>query len=772
MVELLAPAGNKDCLAAALDAGADAVYIGGEKFGARAYAENFSGEEILQAIDEVHLRQKKLYLTVNTLVKESELSQLIPYLIPFYEAGLDGVIVQDFGALILMRREFPQMEMHASTQMTVTGSLGASLLKEAGICRIVPARELSLKEIRQIKKDTGLSIETFIHGAMCYAYSGQCLFSSMLGQRSGNRGRCAGPCRLPYQAFCDGKQMNDASSLYQLSLKDLCSLDILPQLIGAGIDSFKIEGRMKSKEYVSCVTGMYRHYIDAYYADPKGYRVNEADKQMLLQNFCRGSLETGYYFMHNGRKLVTLQKPGYQSFATETAGTRTKGVERQMTAQAYGPEKEADCRTDKIPLTAYFSALSGREIALTMLTQEGASVTVTGAVAQEAVSKPADHAQIQKALSKTGNTPYIIRNIEVETDGNVFLSHKMLNELRRDALEQLGKQLLSSYKRVYEPAAPYRRELPADSQAISALRCNDAADVVIWLRVETLQQFLQLSPRKSIRRIYLSYDCLTEAPGQYVKEQTDFLGKCAVWKEQGTELFLALPAICRQSVIRRLQDNWKQIASLNFDGFLVNNLESLQLIRAQAPDAKVVSDSRFYLMNSAAARFFEAYGVTEHILSFELHEKEIIQLVDTCRQTLPEQHLFYLPVYGYIPVMESAGCILQTNGACRKGQDAEVILQDRQNKSLRVVRHCDRCENTIYHTYPLSLHREMARIGLIGTNGILLSFTGETPREMNRLTEWYEALLGAYGDSAQMAERLAEIPFRDFTKGHFAKGVE
>ena len=249
-VELLAPAGDFSCFMAAVNAGADAVYLGGEKFGARAYANNFTTQEIIEALRIAHLFQKKVYVTVNTLVKDRELKELIPFMEPLVEAKLDGVIVQDLGVLISLREAFPNLELHASTQMTITGKYGARFLKKLGATRIVPARELSLEEIRHIKEDTGLEIETFIHGAMCYAYSGQCLFSSLLGGRSGNRGRCAGPCRLPYEV--KGKTM------YPLSLKDMYTLSMVPELMDAGIDSFKIEGRMKSPEYVAGVTSMYR----------------------------------------------------------------------------------------------------------------------------------------------------------------------------------------------------------------------------------------------------------------------------------------------------------------------------------------------------------------------------------------------------------------------------------------------------------------------------------------------------------------------------------
>ena len=237
-VELLAPAGNYEALTGAIAAGADAVYLGGDSFGARAYADNFTQEEICKGIQYAHVFQRKIYLTVNTLVKEKEFIRLYDFLLPFYETGLDGVIIQDLGVFTFIREHFPNLSLHVSTQMTVTGSYGAEFLKKEGASRIVPARELTLEEIKTIKKNVDIEIETFVHGAMCYCYSGQCLFSSILGGRSGNRGRCAQPCRLPYK-------VNGGREEYPLSMKDMCTINILPELIEAGIDSFKIEGRMK-----------------------------------------------------------------------------------------------------------------------------------------------------------------------------------------------------------------------------------------------------------------------------------------------------------------------------------------------------------------------------------------------------------------------------------------------------------------------------------------------------------------------------------------------
>ena len=270
-IEILAPAGSLESLKAAVCAGADAVYIGGSLFGARAYADNPKEEELLGAIDYVHLHGRKIYLTVNTLLKENEMEKLYEYLVPYYRQGLDAVIVQDIGVMQFVKHNFPDMSIHVSTQAAVTNALGASFFGRLGADRIVPARELSLKEVRDIKEKTGLEVECFVHGAMCYCYSGQCLLSSMIGGRSGNRGQCAQPCRLPYAL--DGKKPQDL-----LSLKDLCTIDDIPLLLPAGIESFKIEGRMKQPGYVYTVVSMYRKYTDLYLSQKKGrYHVSDTD---------------------------------------------------------------------------------------------------------------------------------------------------------------------------------------------------------------------------------------------------------------------------------------------------------------------------------------------------------------------------------------------------------------------------------------------------------------------------------------------------------------
>ena len=323
-VEILAPAGSFACFQAAMNAGADAVYAAGARFGARAYANNFTQDELIEAIERAHIYGKKFYLTVNTLLKDHEIAELYDYLAPLYEKGLDAVIVQDTGVFQFIRSNFPDLDIHASTQMTITGAAGAKFLESQGATRVVPARELSLEEVRQIHETTDLEVECFVHGALCYCYSGQCLMSSVIGGRSGNRGQCAQPCRLPYTV--------DGQKKYFLSLKDICTLELIPELVEAGIDSFKIEGRMKKPEYVAAVTAMYRKYVDLYLKKGKsGYAVKPEDRENLMDLYNRGDSDTGYYKQHNGREMLALDRPNHAGVAAARCLSQNG---REVTAQA------------------------------------------------------------------------------------------------------------------------------------------------------------------------------------------------------------------------------------------------------------------------------------------------------------------------------------------------------------------------------------------------------------------------------------------------------
>ncbi|MBQ9438184.1 MAG: U32 family peptidase, partial [Lachnospiraceae bacterium] len=436
--ELLAPAGDYACLKAAVSAGADAVYLGGQKFSARAYAGNFSDEEIAQALFYAHLFGVKIYLTINTLCRREELEELPEWLYPFYEAGLDGVIVQDFGVFHVLKNCFPGLKLHASTQMALTGAFSCEALREAGAKRAVLARELTLEELHSIRKNTSLELEVFIHGAMCYSLSGQCLFSSFLGGRSANRGRCAGPCRQPYQVNSlsnrESFSVKSAKNLvekpagvYPLSLKDLCALPLLPKLLEAGIDSLKIEGRMKSPEYVAGVTSVYRKHIDLWAAGKEGDLA--ADLKLLSGLYMRTGLSTGYFEKKNGKEMITLAKPGYNASDEETIKkitTRYLNKELKTDVSFYIrliPEKPAYCRVALVNQKTDYS------------------VETTGDIIQQASTRPLDKETILRQFAKTGDSPFRLGDCVIEMEADCFLPVGKLNELRRKSLEKLAERI-------------------------------------------------------------------------------------------------------------------------------------------------------------------------------------------------------------------------------------------------------------------------------------------------------------------------------------------
>lgn len=419
-LELLAPAGDYECFLAAVNAGADAVYLAGERFGARAFAKNFSDEEILKAIRVARLLGVKIYLTVNTLIKESEIQGVCDFIRPFFDAGLHGVILQDIGAAGAISKEFPGLKLLASTQMTVTSPEGVGLCRSLGFSRVILSRELSLKEIQEICESTDLEIEVFIHGAMCYCYSGQCLFSSMLGDRSANRGRCAGPCRMEYSY---GKY----SSKYLISLRDMDTIDFIPDLIRAGVTSFKIEGRMKPKDYVYGVTSVYRKYIDKYLNDPyREYKVEDRDRKLLNSVYVRTGPGSGYLSGGKGSSMISLDSPAY----TPSDESILKDIRVLM---------ESKRRT--LPVSVYGSFKLGKPASLTLVYGE-MSVTVTGDVVEPAKNAPLSVTKIKENLSKLSNTYFSPETLEVEADEGIFMAVSGINELRRKAVEALENEIL------------------------------------------------------------------------------------------------------------------------------------------------------------------------------------------------------------------------------------------------------------------------------------------------------------------------------------------
>lgn len=419
-VELLSPVGNYETLLAAINAGADAVYLAGNQFGARAYADNFNNEELIDVIETAHLFKVKVYLTVNTLIKEFEMSSVLDFLNPLVSRGLDGVIVQDPGLVKLLNESFPNLRIHASTQMSVTGPYSIGILKKYNVNRVVLARELSLEEIKRIKEETGVEIETFIHGAMCYCYSGQCLFSSMLGERSGNRGRCAQPCRLEYGLI-------NNKSCYPFSMKDMCTLSIIPELIEAGIDSFKIEGRMKKAEYCAGVTSIYRKYIDLYYSK-SSFCVDKKDLDFLSDLYIRSDLSEGYYHRHNSKSMITVNSPAYNGADDSVINhIRDKYIKNRPTI--------------KINAKAVFIKNKPFSIELEF---EGIKCRCEGSVVETARSAPVLLEKLKAQICKTKDTFFEIVDLQVSFDDDAFLPIGVINSLRREAVEKLKAKILDN----------------------------------------------------------------------------------------------------------------------------------------------------------------------------------------------------------------------------------------------------------------------------------------------------------------------------------------
>ena len=752
-VEVLAPAGSYESMTAAVSAGADAVYIGGTRFGARAFADNLDQETLCRAIDYVHLHGRRLYLTVNTLFKEQELEELYDYLKPFYEAGLDSVIVQDLGALAFIREHFPDLPIHASTQMTITGPHGAKILKDMGASRVVTARELSLEEIRKIHEQVDIEIESFVHGALCYCYSGQCLMSSLIGGRSGNRGRCAQTCRLPFEVKRGGRTLNSKNERYVLSLKDLCTLDLLPEILEAGVYSLKIEGRMKSPRYTAGVVAVYRKYVDRYLKNGgRGWKVSPADRKILLDLFDRGGLTEGYYKEHNGRDMVVLkEKPSFR--------------ESNSMLFTYLDETYVNTPIQK-PIKGYGWFKTGQSAGLFLEAEgmDGAAVSVhaEGALVQEAVKQPMTREKIIKQLEKTGNTQFYFQELDVQAEGNVFLPLQSLNELRRKGLEALEQALLSECRRPAKEDGedgirPEVRKTPETGKDRGAqneykTEAVPASDRVGSrpLFVASLEEQEQLEPVLGCKEVDAVY---ADADGFHAEYWKETVKAC---KKAGKQCFLMMPHIFRQEAEEYFEICRDELEEAGFDGVVVRSLEEVGWIKEQglAEKLPMIFDASLYTWNHRSLEVMEKEGAVRTVMPAELTVREL-----KARGAAGQE----IMIYGNLPMMVSAQCIRKTMEGCSRRREI-LYLKDRTGKQMAVKNHCTFCYNTIYNASPLSLLGMEDQVKGLMPGALRLQFTTESPRETARC-------LKAFADGF-LYGRKAELPFTDYTRGHMKRGVE
>lgn len=731
--ELLAPAGSFDILKAVINAGADAVYAAGARFGARAYAQNFTEEELLSAIDFVHFKGKKLYLTVNTLLKEQEVASLYDDLCPLYETGLDAVIVQDLGVMQLIRDFFPDLAIHASTQMTITGAYGAKLLLEAGCSRIVAARELSLEEISHIYKLTGVEIESFVHGALCYCYSGQCLLSSMIGGRSGNRGRCAQPCRLPYELFDSHKKALPAGKKkgqYMLSPKDLSTIDLIPELIKSGVHSFKIEGRMKQAEYAAGVTSIYRKYIDQYEANPtRPYQVTGEDQKALLELGNRCGFTEGYYQKHNGKDMITFIKPSHE-----------KGSEKlQNHIRDIYVEKE-----NKEKIKGILRLSEGKPAILVLECRE-VQTEVRGDIVKAAQKQPLSRETILEKMNKTGNTPFEWEKLNLEIEGNIFMTVGALNQLRRAGIEKLTETLQEPYRRkslsqIYTKTS---KQMHRESSTHTKMRLS--------VLTETLEQFQAVLKQPEAERVYLEAFALERQQlTQQLKEMADQA------KRVGKKCYLALPYVFRMKTAQWYEHHWSKIEKAGVDGYLIRNLEELSFLREQGVEPfKIQGDYGLYGYSNQGIYGLHKLSLEYYTLPVELNAKEL-RALDCTRGELI--------IYGYQPLMISAQCLYKNTAGCDK--KAQIFyLKDRYGKLFPVKNHCEDCYNILYNISPLSLFHQFSTIRTIEPAAVRISFTMENQRQIEKIFEFYR--------QAVATGRVDRDNYlSDFTNGHLKRGVE
>lgn len=742
--ELLAPAGSYEALQAALIAGADAVYIGGSRFGARAYADNLDEKKLCRAIDEVHLCGKKIYLTVNTLLKQQELEkELYDYLKPYYMCGLDAVIVQDYGVLRCIRKWFPDLPVHCSTQMTITGPLGAKLLEEQGVTRIVTARELSLQEIHKIHQVTNLEIESFVHGALCYCYSGQCLFSSMIGGRSGNRGRCAQPCRLPYQVSDKGRMLNGKQNAFALSPKDMCTIELLPEILASGVTSLKIEGRMKKPEYTAGVVGIYRKYLDLCLEDAKAYRVEEKDLKALAAIYNRDGFNKGYYQIRNGRSMMAFRNK-------KNDGQKQSIRESQVREGIYGEiRKRYGDRKLQEKIKGTFTIYSESSAILVLHAGE-ATVTVEKEGVQTAKNQPLSVKRMEQQLRKTGDSPFVFESLEVYAGDDVFVPMQFLNEIRREGLKELEQQMLSKFRRtcVDSPETLWERKTEPKQQTNQESDGKSARCCIINVSVETREQLTALLKLDEISGYYLGYEMFE--PKLFDRQAPEFIRQL---RRMGKQVYLALPYVTRDGELSYVEPCLKQLIQEGLSGFLVRNLESFAMLKMHGLQSYVVLDQNLYTMNQQAQRFWGEQGAAKDTASLELNEKELRQR---------HNHRSEMIIYGYIPMMISAQCLKKNLDSCTK-QHELLTVKDRYNKNFTVQCYCNSCYNIIYNSVPVVLLKEALAVKALGMDSLRLAFTIEDAQTTKETAQTYISRF-VYNRPADFGG--------DYTKGHFKRGVE
>ena len=800
--ELLSPVGSMESLYAAVNNGCDAVYLGGKSFSARQYANNFGIKELEEVCDYCHLRGIKVYITVNTIYKDEEINEFLKFIDELYKIGVDALIVQDLGAAEIIRKRYPDFTLHASTQLTTNSLEDVQYLYNNGFSKVVLSRELSLDEIKYITDNTDVEIETFVHGALCVSYSGQCIMSSMLGGRSGNRGRCAQTCRLPYTLYNEYDKIKEG---HLLCPKDIETITILPKLIKAGIRSFKIEGRMKSPEYVAGVTQVYRKYIDMYMNDPENYAVDDKDMKILLQLFNRGGFTEGYYETHSGSSMMSIERPKTWGLKTGFVDTYNPKIGRVTirTREPLVPGDGIEIWTDSEPhvgsninkkskagevislsiegdisknnvvykthdklledtlratwekdrrkkgIYGEFTAIKGEPLSLKLWDDNGAAVYVTGAVVEKAQNQPMTEEKLRKQISKTGATPFEFEYLDIKSDDDIYVGISDLNDIRRRATDKLSETIIKKTKRK-----------PVELEKFKSNRNRIIRTKKITVLVNDIMQFDIVTRNRNVDTVYF------ELTDSFEKNIDKCIERC---KKTGVKLFAALPRIYRVSSKKLYSDFIEKLKQSDIDGFLVRSLGEYDMVCDS--NKKIAVDYNMNVFNSEAVRYWNDKNVERICVSPELNIKEINNIADENCEMLG---------YGYIPLMTTHQCPIGSfDGGkeggmyCSKRYNKDLyFLKDRKGMKFPLMPDCKQCVCQILNGKPLFTLKFYDEVSETSTGYIRLLFTKEGPKKTERILNAYCDVVLGKNISPETKILLNEMSEKGSTKGHFFRGVE
>ena len=792
-----------ESLRAAINNGADAVYLGGKDFSARKYAGNFSVEEIKEACDYCHLRGAKVYVTVNTLYKDQELKKFIDFVKELYMIGVDALIVQDLGAANLIKRSFPDMKINASTQLTANTLQDVNFLYKNGFDKVILSRELSLEEVRHIRENTDAEIECFVHGALCVSFSGQCIMSSILGGRSGNRGCCAQTCRLPYELHREYEKVAEG---YLMSPKDVETLEILPQLIEAGINSFKIEGRMKNPEYVAGVTAIYRKYIDMYFDDPENYKVDKADLKVLMQLFNRGGFTNGYFTTPSGSEMMSVERPKAWGLKTGIvdvydskygrASIRTReplvpgdgievwtkegphvgcGISKPSRAgQTISVMIKGDIEKNDVVYKTYDKALmdsmkktyekdtrktdiygklivkTNEPVKLKLWIRDGVSISVDGPVPDKAENRPVTGEILEKQISKMGSTPFALKKLDIILDDGLYIDIKALNELRRNACELLEEKLVSANRH----GEPEFVAFPETS--VSGVKKNKKLNV----KVRNMEQFTAAAC-EGVNTVYFEM-------GEDLEDNLEKIISRA--HDRGIEIFAAFPRIYRERTEEMYAGLISKLSNSMIDGFLVTSVGQFGSVKSTGK--KVAIDYNMNVFNNEAVEYFKHRGADRITMSVEMNVKELNTASDDDCEMV---------VYGYLPLMTTVQCPIgnyaggKENGiyCSERFSGASYVLKDRKDVAFPLMPDCNQCVCQILNSKPLFTLKFFDEIMETPAGYVRLDFTKETPGEVADMVRAYmEMTDDAKHPGPAARSMLNKMSKRAVTKGHFFRGVE